>query len=83
MVGYNAQIAVDSAQHLIAVQEVTQEPNAATLLAPMAQAAREALGVEKIAPVANRGYYSHQQVRGLRGSGHRSLRAFATPQCRR
>ena len=80
LVGYNAQIAVDSAQHLIAAQEVTQEPNDATLLAPMAQAAREALGVEKIAAVADRGYYSHQQVRACRP---RSLRAFATPQCRR
>lgn len=61
-VGYNAQIAVDSAQHLIAAQEVTREPNDATLLMPMAQAAREALGVEKIAAVADRGYYSHEQV---------------------
>ncbi|MGB8170308.1 MAG: transposase [Chthoniobacteraceae bacterium] len=61
-VGYNAQIAVDAAQHLIAAEEVTTEPNDSALLEPMAQAAREALGVEKIAAVADRGYYSHEQV---------------------
>ena len=68
-VGYNAQIAVDSAQHLIAAEEVTREPNDATLLLPMAQAAREALGVEKIAAVADRGYYSHEQVRACAEAG--------------
>jgi len=68
-VGYNAQIAVDSAQHLIAAEEVTREPNDATLLAPMAQAARDALGVEKIAAVADRGYYSHEQVRACAEAG--------------
>lgn len=61
-VGYNAQIAVDAAQHLIAAEEVTTEPNDSALLEPMAQAARAALGVEKIAAVADRGYYSHEQV---------------------
>jgi len=62
IVGDNAQIAVDAAQHLIAAEEVTTEPNDSALLEPMAQAAREALGVEKIAAVADRGYYSHEQV---------------------
>jgi transposase len=68
-VGYNAQIAVDAAQHLIAVEEVTRDPNDAALLLPMAQAARDALGVEKIAAVADRGYYSHEQVRACAEAG--------------
>jgi transposase len=62
-VGYNAQIAVDAAYHLIVAEEVTQEPNDAALLAPMAGAAKEALGVEQINVVADRGYYSHEQLR--------------------
>lgn len=68
-VGYNAQIAVDATQHLIAAEEVTREPNDAALLLPMAHAAREALGVEKIAAVADRGYYSHEQVRTCAEAG--------------
>jgi transposase len=62
-VGYNAQIAVDAANHLIVAQEVTQEPNDTQLLAPMAVAAKEALGVEQLKAVADRGYYSHEQMR--------------------
>lgn len=62
-VGYNAQIAVDAAYHLIVAEEVTQHPNDLQLLAPMAGAAKEALGVEQIKAVADRGYYSHEQMR--------------------
>lgn len=62
-VGYNAQIAVDAANHLIVAEEVTQEPNDTQLLASMAIAAKEALGVEQIKAVADRGYYSHEQMR--------------------
>lgn len=62
-VGYNAQIAVDGANHLIVVEEVTQEPNDTQLLAPMAIAAKAALEVEQIKAVADRGYYSHEQMR--------------------
>jgi transposase len=62
-VGYNAQIAVDAAHHLIVAEEVTQEPNDLQLLATMAGAAKAALGVEQIKTVADRGYYSHEQMR--------------------
>jgi hypothetical protein len=48
---------------LIVAEEVTQEPNDTQLLAPMAVAAKEALGVEQIKVVADRGYYSHEQMR--------------------
>ena len=63
VVGYNAQIAVDAAHHLIAAQEVTCEPNDSALLAPMAAAASEALGVEKITVVVDTGYYSIEQIK--------------------
>ena len=61
-VGYNAQIAVDAAHHLIVAEEVTQEPNDSALLVPMTGAAKEALGVAQIKVVADRGYYSHEQM---------------------
>jgi transposase len=69
IVGYNAQIAVDAAHHLIAAEEVTQEPNDSTLLAPMALEARKTLGVEKIAAVADCGYYSIEQLQSCAQAG--------------
>jgi transposase len=68
-VGYNAQIAVDAAHHLIVAEEVTQEPNDTALLAPMAGAAKEALGVAQIKVTADRGYYSHEQMRQCAAQG--------------
>jgi transposase len=63
VVGYNTQIAVDAKNHLIVVEEVTQEPSDWNLLAPMAAAAKDALGVEELKAVADAGYYSHDQIR--------------------
>jgi transposase len=63
VVGYNAQSAVDEKNHLIVEQEVTQEPSDWKLLAPMAVAAKQQLGVEKLSVVADAGYYSHEQMR--------------------
>jgi transposase len=62
VVGYNAQIAVDAAHHLIVAEAVTCEPNDSQLLAPMAVAAREALGVEKLAATGDTGYYNIEQL---------------------
>jgi transposase len=61
-VGYNAQIAVDARHKLIAAAEVTNEPTDHGQLAPMAAAAKEALGVEKLQAVADGGYYDHGQI---------------------
>jgi transposase len=58
-VGYNGQIAVDDKHKLIVEQEVVNAPTDHEQLAPMAQAAREALGVEKIKAVADGGYYDN------------------------
>lgn len=69
VIGYNAQIAVDAAQHLIVAEEVTTEPNDSALLAPMAQAAREALEVKQLTVVADRGYYSHEQIKRCEQAG--------------
>ena len=61
-VGYNAQIAVDEAHHLIVAEEVTQAANDSQLLVPMASAAKEALGVPELKVVADTGYYGHDKI---------------------
>lgn len=61
-VGYNGQIAVDAKHKLIVAAEVVNEPTDHGQLAPMAAAAREALGVETLKAVADGGYYDHGQI---------------------
>jgi len=55
-VAYNAQIAVDAEQHLIAAFELTNEGNDQRLLHPMAEQGKQALEVESITVVADTGY---------------------------
>jgi transposase len=55
-VAYNAQIAVDSAHHLIAAFDLTNECNDYRLLQPMAEQGKQALAVESLTVVADTGY---------------------------
>jgi hypothetical protein len=58
--GYNAQIAVDAANHLIVAANLVDAPNDQQQLATMAEQAREALGqsdTDKLQVVADAGYY--------------------------
>jgi transposase len=57
-VGYNVQVAVDAKHDLIVVAEVVQDQNDLGQLAPMAVAAKQELGVEKLAAVADAGYHA-------------------------
>lgn len=59
---FNAQIAVDAKHHLIVADDVTNEVNDEWQLAPMALAAKEALGVETLEVAADAGYYVGTQV---------------------
>jgi transposase len=59
---YNAQIAVDSKHHLIITEDVTDQVNDREQLAPMAVAAKEALGVETLEVGADRGYHNGSHV---------------------
>src|SRR5208282_3668283 len=54
-VAYNAQIAVDGEHKLIAAFDLTNECNDERQLLPMAQQARQALGVETLTVVAEAG----------------------------
>jgi transposase len=55
-VAYNAQIAVDSAHHLIVAFDLTSEGNDYRLLHPMAQQGKQALDIESLTVVADTGY---------------------------
>ncbi|MEG8019591.1 IS1182 family transposase [Sphingomonas sp. LR55] len=61
-VGYNAQVAVDARHKLIVEQHVTNAGSDLGLLAQTAGAARELLGVERIAAVADKGYYKGEDI---------------------
>ncbi|MBP2279116.1 IS1182 family transposase [Sphingomonas sp. PL20] len=61
-VGYNAQVAVDARHKLIVEQHVTNAGSDLGLLAQTAGAAREMLGVERIAAVADKGYYKGEDI---------------------
>ena len=58
IVGYNVQIAVDTQHHLIVAQ-----------LANMAAQARDAMAVEALYAVADRGYYDSEEIRTCEETG--------------
>ena len=59
-VGYNVQIAVDAAHHLIVAETVEQAANDVGQLEPMAQAAQAEIGVSTV--VADAGYHERGQL---------------------
>jgi len=67
MVGYNVQAAVDTEHHLIVAHHVTTQVNDRALLSPMARRAKEAMGVEKIEVLADRGYFSGEEILACKG----------------
>ena len=62
MVGYNVQTAVDATHHLIVTHEVTNEGHDRHQLHHMAQQAKEAIGSETLAVVADRGYFKGEEL---------------------
>src|SRR5439155_21564015 len=62
VVGYNVQIAVDTEHHLIVTHEVTNDGSDRAQLANIASQAKEVLGVDELAAVADRGYYSGEEI---------------------
>jgi len=74
MVGYNVQTAVDTRHHLIVAHEVTNLGHDRTMLREMATRAREVIGEEKKTTViADRGYFSGEQVRACEQDGIATL----------
>jgi transposase len=62
IVGYNVQTAVDAEHHLIVAHEVTSSGSDRGQLVKMASKALLAVGSEEITIVADRGYYSGEQL---------------------
>jgi transposase len=62
---YNVQSAVDAKHGVIVAHEVTEEATDNRSLQPLAEAAREALGVETLKVVADAGYSNGEQIEAL------------------
>ena len=62
VVGYNVQAAVDTRHHLIVAHEVTTSGSDRAQLAPMSKLAKEVLGATELDVVADRGYFTSEQI---------------------
>ena len=63
IVGYNVQSAVDVENHLIVAHEVTNIGSDRSQLANLAEQARDALDIEDLSVIADRGYYNGTEIR--------------------
>jgi transposase len=61
-VGYNVQAAVDTKNHMIVAHEVTNVGHDRTQLTDMAKLAREACGKKSLTALADRGYFSGEEI---------------------
>jgi transposase len=62
VVGYNVQTAVDTKHHLIVAHEVTNVGHDRGQLANMSGQAKDAMGVEALEVLADRGYFSGEEI---------------------
>jgi transposase len=62
VVGYNVQVAVETEHHLIITHEVTNVGNDRAQLARVAQEAKAALQTDTLEAVADRGYFSSEEI---------------------
>jgi len=69
LVGYNVQAAVDSKHHLILAHEVTNQGHDRTQLANMAKQAKAVLDADELTVVADRGYFSGEEIKSCEEAG--------------
>jgi transposase len=69
VVGYNVQVAVETEHHLIVHHEVTNVGSDRSQLASTATAAKEALGVQTLEAVADRGYFNGEEIKACDDAG--------------
>jgi transposase len=67
--GYNVQIAVDDKHKLIVASEVVNDGNDSGQLYAMAKAAKEELGVETLAALADTGYHTGSELKACEEDG--------------
>jgi len=63
VVGYNVQVAVDTTNHLIVAHEVTNKGSDHNQLRRMGERARKAIAADTIETVADRGYFSNDEIK--------------------
>ena len=71
VVGYNVQAAAEIGHHLIVAHDVVQTGSDRAQLEPMGQQAKDALGVDELDVVADRGYFSAGQIKDCADAGIR------------
>jgi hypothetical protein len=71
LVGYNAQVAVETETHLIVTHDVTNQGFDRDQLSPMATAAKAALGRDDLHAVADKGYFSGSEILACHQAGSR------------
>jgi transposase len=69
VVGYNVQIAVDTKHHLIVAEEVTNQGHDRAQLADMAKLAKDAVGGDELMVLADRGYFTGEEILDCTRSG--------------
>jgi hypothetical protein len=69
IVGYNVQSAVEAEHHLIVAHDVVMTGSDREQLATMAAKAKDATGVEKLDALADRGYFSGEEIRSCEALG--------------
>ncbi len=69
VVGYNVQVAVETEHHLIVTHEVTNDGSDRAQLANIACQTKKVLGVDELEAVADRGYYSGEEVLACHQAG--------------
>lgn len=73
LVGYNVQAAVDTKHHLVVAHEVTNVGHDRTQLTNMGQQAREATGADELTVLADRGYFSGEEVLACEEAGIKAI----------
>ena len=69
LVGYNVQAAVDTKHHLVVTHEDTNNGVDRDQLSTMAKQARDAMGVESLSVVADRGYFKSEEILACHEAG--------------
>lgn len=69
IVGYNVQTAVDVKHHLIVAHDVTNFGNDRSQLSHIAKLAKEAIGVDELTVVADKGYFNGTEIKACEDEG--------------
>lgn len=68
-ISHNVQVAVDSKHHLIVAVDVTSNAADSGQLYPMAEQAKQELSVDELTVLADKGYYSGEDLKSCEGNG--------------